>query len=198
MLVGYARVSDHDQNIQAQIDRLGAQGCTQLYWEKQSGAKDVRHALESALEYVRSGDTLMVTRLDRLARSVSHLCRIGQTLERKQVALHVLDQPIDTSTPAGKLFFHMLAAFAEFELSIRKEQQRAGIAHARASGKHIGASRKVTPERGDQIRALHAYGVPPGAIAHQFKLGRSTVYRALREGGAAEPADAPDTPAPDV
>jgi len=178
MRVGYARVSTTEQNIEAQLERLA--DCEKVFAEKKTGSLVERPELAAALEYVREGDTLVATRLDRLARSVSHLCSIAEQLQRKSVALQILDQAIDTATPTGKLLFHMLAAIAEFELSIRKEQQRAGIAHARAAGVHTGRPYKVTRSIVEHIRELHEEGLGAAAIARRVRLDRSTVYRVLK------------------
>jgi len=177
MRVGYARVSTTEQSIDSQIERLS--DCEKIFAEKRTGSLVERPELAAALEYVREGDTLVSTRLDRLARSVSHLCSIAETLARKGVALQVLDQAIDTSTPTGKLLFHMLAAIAEFELSVRKEQQRAGIAHAQAAGVHTGRPYKLTTRMLYEVAELQAEGLGATAIAKKLRLDRSTIYRAF-------------------
>lgn len=175
MRVGYARVSSRDQQIDAQLGRLG--DCEQIFHEKESGARTARPQLDACLEFVRRGDTLVTTRLDRLARSVTHLCLIAETLERKGVALVVLDQAIDTGSPTGKLLFHLLAAIAEFELGIRKEQQRAGIAHARASGKRTGRPPRLNGEDQAKAVALVRGGHSPRAVGHRFGVDESTIRR---------------------
>ena len=177
MRVGYARVSTTEQSIDAQLERLA--DCEKVFHEKLSGKRDDRPELARALEFVREGDTLVATRLDRLARSVSHLCAISETLRAKHVELAILDQAIDTSTPAGQFLFHMLAAVAEFELSIRKEAQRAGIAHARAAGTHMGRPYKLDTSLIEHIIDLHDEGLGATAIARRVRLHRSTVYRVL-------------------
>src|SRR5580698_8534621 len=118
--VGYARVSSRDQSLDVQREKLS--DCDRLYEEKHSASSSARPELARALEYVREGDSLVVTKIDRLARSVSHLCNIAAELERKGVALCVLDQAIDTSVATGRLLFHMLGAIAEFELAIRADR----------------------------------------------------------------------------
>jgi len=177
MRVGYARVSTTEQNIDAQLERLA--DCEKIFAEKRTGSLVERPELARALEYVREGDTLVATRLDRLARSVAHLCQMAETLRQKHVDLEILDQAIDTGTPVGKLLFHMLAAIAEFELSIRREQQRAGIAHAQATGKHTGRPYKATDAVVAHIWLLHGQGKGPSEIAREVRLDRSTVYRIL-------------------
>ncbi len=184
MRVGYARVSTTEQSIDAQLERLA--DCEKVFHEKLSGTKDDRPELARALEFVREGDQLVATRLDRLARSVAHLCTIAEALRSKHVELVILDQAIDTSTPAGKFLFHMLAAVAEFELSIRKEAQRAGIAHAQAAGVHTGRPYKLDTAMLYRVCELQAEGLGASAIAKRLRLDRSTVYRAfktLREPG---------------
>ena len=154
--------------------------CEKIFSEKLSGKKDDRPQLAAALEFIRAGDTLVAVRLDRLARSVSHLCTIAETLQRKGVALQILDQAIDTTAPTGTFLFHMLAAVAEFELTLRKEAQRAGIAHARAAGKHMGRSAyKLDQQMLDHIRELREEGLGAAQIARRVRLSRDTVYVAL-------------------
>lgn len=180
MKVGYARVSTTEQNIEAQLSRLA--DCERVFSEKWSGAKQDRKELEACLTYVREGDTLVVTRLDRLARSVSHLCLIADTLRRKGVALVVLDQAIDSTTPTGTLLFHMLAAIAEFELNIRKEQQRAGMAHARATGKRTGRPPALRGADIADMQALARGGQTVPALARLFKVSPTTVRKYLAGG----------------
>ena len=177
MRVGYARVSTTEQSIEAQLERLG--DCERIFSEKLSGKKDDRPQLAAALEFVREGDVFVITRLDRAARSVTHLCSMADALARKGVALQVLDQAIDTETPTGKFLFHMLAAVAEFELTIRVEASRAGMAHARASGTHMGRPRTITADVEAEIRGLHAQEIGPSEIARRLRIGRSSVYQVL-------------------
>ena len=131
-LVGYARVSSVGQTLDVQLAKL--KHCDKLFQEKVSGSSDKRPQLAACLEYIREGDTLVVTRLDRLARSTLHLCQIATELERKQVQLQVLDQHIDTGDATGRLLFNMLGAIAQFETEIRAERQRDGIYKAREHG----------------------------------------------------------------
>ena len=135
-LVGYARVSSVGQTLAVQLDKL--QQCDKIFQEKVTGVTDKRPQLQACLEYVRQGDTLVVTKLDRLARSTLHLCQIAEELERKQVALQVLDQNIDTNSATGRLLFNMLGAIAQFETEIRAERQREGIQKARSSSSKTG------------------------------------------------------------
>jgi DNA invertase Pin-like site-specific DNA recombinase len=179
MRVGYARVSGADQNIDAQLARL--LDCDKVFFEKQSGSASGRPQLAACLDFVREGDSLVCTRLDRLARSTLHLCQIGETLAVKRVALVVLDQHIDTATPTGKLLFHMLSAIAEFELGIRKEQQRAGIAHARSTGQPTGRPLVLNEKARSEVRELYGYGWTLNAIAKRFRIAKSTVRRYVQD-----------------
>jgi DNA invertase Pin-like site-specific DNA recombinase len=178
MRVGYARVSTNEQPIENQIERLA---CDKVFAEKQSGSLASRPQLQAALEFVREGDTLVVTRLDRLARSISHLCDIAETLRKKGVELQILDQAIDTSTATGKLLFHMLGAIAEFELSIRKDQQRAGMALARSKGKHAGRPFALSTKDKAEIRQLLEEGRQLSWVANRYRVHPDTIKRALRQ-----------------
>src|SRR5215471_16519332 len=149
--IGYARVSSTGQSLAIQLERLHQAGCVRIYQETMSGTWDDRPQLAACLDYVREGDTLFVTRIDRLARSTLHLCEIAAHLERQQVALHVLDQHIETATPAGRLHFQMLGAIAEFETALRKERQMEGIARARAQGVHLGRNQRLTPSEAAEM-----------------------------------------------
>ena len=135
-----------------------------------------RPQLDAALDYLRDGDVLVITKLDRLARSVAHLVAIGERLEEKGVALRVLDQAIDTSTPTGRLMFNMLGSIAQFERELMLERQREGIARAKAEGKYKG--RKPTAKaKTHEIKRLIADGIGPTAIAKRLGISRASVYR---------------------
>lgn len=179
MRVGYARVSDPDQSIEAQVERLC--DCEKIFQDKLSGSRRDRPELASCLEFVRDGDVLVTTRLDRLARSVFHLCDIAAVLREKGVALQVIDQQIDTTTSTGRLLFHMLAAIAEFELSIRKEAQQAGIQHARASSRYKGGVPKLLTQERDSLVSLSEQGWLPSQLARKYRISTRTVYRYLRD-----------------
>lgn len=177
MLVGYARVSSAGQSLDVQFDALKAAGCEKLFAEKESGTStDNRKALADALDFIREGDTLLVSRIDRLARSVGDLEMIVATIKRKGAYLKAMEQPIDTSSPAGVAFLQMLGVFAQFETAIRKERQAEGIAKAKAEGRYKG--RKPTVDA-DAVRALKAEGVRPVDIATKLGIARASVYRAL-------------------
>jgi len=175
--IGYARVSTEDQNCSIQEAALRAAGCNIVRSEKKSGtSRDGRTELETVLSFLRSGDTLVVTRIDRLARSLLDLEGIVKELRDKGAHLKALEQPVDTSTPAGKAFLQMLGVFAEFETSLRRERQMEGIAKAKAAGVYKGRKPSVPA---DEVKRLSAAGVKPSAIAKKLGVGRTSVYRAL-------------------
>ena len=154
MNIGYARTSTIEQgaSFEAQTKQLKAAGCDKIFKEQVSAVSPEREQLEAALDYAREGDVLVVTKLDRLARSVPHLCEIGQRLDAKGVGLKVLDQAIDTTTPTGRLMFNMLGAIAQFERELIRERMMVGIAKAKAEGKYKG--------RAPTARAKAADGLP--------------------------------------
>ena len=179
MKIGYARVSSTGQNETAQVDLLTRHGTDEIFTDKASGtSRDGRPKLAEAIRYARKGDVLMVTRLDRLARSVPDLHAISQELQAKGVDLIATEQNIDTTTPTGRLMFNMLGAIAEFETDLRKERQLEGIAKAKLEGRYKG--RPVTVD-GDAIRAALAAGDKPMAVAKRFNVARSTVYRMMAD-----------------
>jgi DNA invertase Pin-like site-specific DNA recombinase len=176
-LIGYARVSTADQDCAIQEAALRAAGCNIVRSEKKSGtSRDGRTELDTVLSFLRSGDTLVVTRIDRLARSLMDLEAIVGELKDKGVHLKALEQPVDTSTPAGKAFLQMLGVFAEFETALRRERQMEGIAKAKASGVYKGRKPSVPA---DEIKRLSAAGEKPSEIAKRLGVGRTSVYRAL-------------------
>jgi DNA invertase Pin-like site-specific DNA recombinase len=176
-IIGYARVSTSDQDCSIQEAALKAAGCAIIRAEKKSGtSREGRSELETVLSFLRSGDTLMVTRIDRLARSLLDLENIVSELKAKGVHLKALEQPVDTSTPAGKAFLQMLGVFAEFETALRRERQMEGIAKAKEKGRYKGRKPSVDVVR---VREMRASGLGPSAIAKELKVGRTSVYRAL-------------------
>jgi DNA invertase Pin-like site-specific DNA recombinase len=181
MLIGYARTSTLDQkaSIEAQARDLTAAGCEKLFSEQVSSV-DVtnREQLAQALDFIREGDTLVVTKLDRLARSVSHLLSITEALKAKGAALRILNMGIDTSTPTGKLMLAVLGDIAEFEREIMLERQREGIAKAKADGKYKGRKPTARAKEEDVLR-LKAEGVGATEIAKRLGIGRASVYRIL-------------------
>jgi len=179
MKIGYARTSTLDQKagFEAQVRELQAAGCEKVFQEQVSSVAK-RAQLEAALEFVREGDTLVVSRLDRLARSTAHLLQIADTLRKKGANLHILSLNIDTSTATGKLLFTMIGAIAEFERELMLERQREGIAKAKAEGKYKG--RKPTARaKENEVRALDAQGIGASEIARRLNIGRASVYRIL-------------------
>lgn len=176
--IGYARVSTTDQNPDAQTDQLTAYGCEKLFIDTTSGTLSARPSLTMLLDYVRAGDTVVVTKLDRLGRSVKHLEELSSTLKAKDVALVAISQGIDTTSAGGRLFFHMLAAIAEFEHDLIVERTRDGLSAARARGRMGGAKAKVTPLMAEQMQAMYEKpGVTAQDVADAFGVSRATVYR---------------------
>jgi DNA invertase Pin-like site-specific DNA recombinase len=172
---GYARVSSTGQDLDIQLAALGAAGCDVIRSEKRSGTStEGRAELRTILDFLRKGDVLTVTRIDRLARSIADLAVIVRELESKGAALKAIEQPIDTSTAAGKAFLGMLGVFAEFETNIRKERQLEGIARAKAEGVYKGRPATI---KADEIAKLKAEGLGASAIAKRLKIGRASVYR---------------------
>lgn len=181
-IIGYARVSTTDQDLSIQRAALKAAGCGTIRAEKRSGTTRAgRTELETVLDFLREGDVLMVTRIDRLARSIGDLQDIVKAVRARGATLRATEQPIDTSTAAGKCFLDMLGVFAEFETNLRRERQLEGIAKAKAAGVYKGRKASID---GTRVRALKAQGVGPSEIAKRLKIGRASVYRVLGEAGA--------------
>lgn len=175
---GYARVSTTDQDLSLQIAALQAAGCDVVRSEKASGSsREGRSELATLLDFIRAGDTLVVTRIDRLARSLGDLQDIVRALRAKGASLRATEQPIDTSTAAGKAFLDMLGVFAEFETNLRRERQAEGIAKAKAEGIYKGRPASIDPA---QVQKLKVEGVGPAEIARRLGIGRASVYRLLR------------------
>ncbi len=181
MIIGYARTSTLDQvaGLEAQVRDLRAAGCEKLFVEQVSSV-DVaaREKLAQAIDYVREGDVLVATKLDRLARSIAHLLSIVEQLEAKCVALRVLDLGVDTSTAQGRLMLTLLGGIAQFEREIMLERQREGIAKAKAAGKYKGR-RATAREKAAEVHRLRAAGVPAAEIAEQLGMGRASAYRII-------------------
>ena len=176
-LVGYARVSSVGQHLDVQLDKL--KHCDKVFEEKKSGVSGKRPRLEDCLECVREGDTLVVTRLDRLARSTLHLCQIAEELQRKRVHLQVLDQHIDTSDATGRLLFNMLGAIAQFETEIRAERQMDGVQKAKERGVRFGAKKKLTPEQVLELQQRREQGVLIKTLMQDYGISKVSVYRYL-------------------
>ena len=177
MKYGYARVSTTDQDLTIQIDALKNAGCETIRQEKVSGTSiKGRDELNTLLEFLREGDELVVTRIDRLARSIRDLQNIVYDLDKKGVVLSATEQPIQTNTSAGKCFLDMLGVFGEFETNLRKERQMEGIAKAKENGVYRGRKPSVDIER---VKELKESGMGASAIAKELNIGRASVYRAL-------------------
>lgn len=178
-LAGYARVSSVGQSLDVQVDALRAAGCEEIFAEKKSGTSaSAREELARALQWVRKGDILVVTRLDRLARSLTDLSRIIDELAAREVGFQCLQQAaVDTTKPEGRLMLGMLGAFAEFETAIRKERQMEGIEKAKADGRYRGRPAVIDPA---EIERLKATGMGATAISRALGIGRASVYRASK------------------
>jgi DNA invertase Pin-like site-specific DNA recombinase len=175
--IGYARVSTADQNLEIQIAALKAAGCHVIRSEKRSGTSTSDRAeLQTVLDFLRKGDCLMVTRIDRLARSIGDLQDIVRTVKAKVASLKATEQPIDTTSAAGKAFLDMLGVFAEFETNLRRERQAEGIAKAKAAGVYKGRPPSIDIMK---VRDLKKKGMGASEIAKALKIGRASVYRAL-------------------
>ena len=176
MIVGYARVSTSDQNLDVQLAELEAHGCERIFTDKATGTNTARAGLFEMLDFVRDGDTLVVVRLDRFARSRSDLYAMLERLTRQGVAFHCLRQSIDTSTSTGKLTLAILGAVAEFENDLRRERQREGIARAKERGVYKGRQRTVNTA---EVFRLLAEGLKPSMVAQKLGISRTSVYRAI-------------------
>lgn len=179
-IVGYARTSTLEQvaGFEAQLRELTAAGCTKLFQEQVSSVAK-RHQLDACLDYLREGDTLIVTKLDRLARNVGHLGQLVATLKAKGVSLRILDLGLDTSTPTGELILNMMGAVAQFERQMMLERQREGIAKAKADGKYRGRA-PTAMRQAQRVHELAAEGLKRSDIAQRLGLSERSVYRALR------------------
>jgi len=191
MRIGYGRVSTRDQNPDGQHDALDAAGCDEVFVDKASGKLASRPKLDEALCISRKGDQLVVTKLDRLGRSLEHLMALSKQLQAKQVDLVVLDQGIDTSTAVGRMFFQILGAIAEFEHALMSERTRDGLDAARARGRTGGQKPKLTPRQAKLAQDMYDELGPDGKraytvqqIALEFAVTRPTIYRHLQKPNA--------------
>jgi DNA invertase Pin-like site-specific DNA recombinase len=181
VLIGYARTSTVDQaaGIEAQRRDLKAAGCTKLFEEQVSSVAE-REQLNAAIDYLREGDALVTTKLDRLARSMRHLLEIVDQIKEKKASLRILGMSLDTDTATGTMMLQVLGAVAEHERSLMLERQREGIAKAKAEGKYKGRAKTAMAKAGE-VEALLAKGVNPTEVARKLGIGRSSVYRAMNE-----------------
>jgi DNA invertase Pin-like site-specific DNA recombinase len=178
-VVGYARVSSVGQSLAVQLDKLSAAGCVKVFQEKVSGTStNGREQLAALLGYVREGDTVVITKLDRMGRSLSDLLEIVSQMEEKGVSLKVLDQSLDTGSAQGRLMFQMLGAFAEFETALRKERQMEGIAKAKSEGRPMG---RPPLQNLPEVKQALKDGGSPTEVAKQLNVGRSTVQRIAKQ-----------------
>ena len=181
MKIGYARVSTGLQNLDLQEDSLEKFGCEKVFTDHMSGAKSNRPGLETAIEFVRSGDTLVVWRLDRLGRSLKHLIEVAEGLETRGIGLASLQEGLDTSTSGGRLIFHIFGALAEFERNLIRERTMAGLAAARARGRVGGRSNKLDNGKKQTLRKMYdsrEYTI--SEICQLLEISKPTFYRYLR------------------
>ena len=178
MLIGYARVSTTDQTLDLQKDALEKAGCTKIFTDTASGAKAERTGLDEALSYVRSGDTLVVWRLDRLGRSLTHLIATITGLSDQHIGFRSVTENIDTTSSGGKLVFHIFGALAEFERDIIRERTQAGLTAARARGRKGGRPKALTPKKAQQLRTLYNDKTNTiDEICRTLDISRATLYR---------------------
>jgi DNA invertase Pin-like site-specific DNA recombinase len=184
MLIGYARVSTHEQTLNLQQDALQKAECSKIFTDTASGTKAERIGLEEALNYVRKGDTLVVWRLDRLGRSLPHLIATMTALEERGIGFKSLTENIDTTTSGGKLIFHIFGALAEFERNLIRERTQAGLLAARARGKRGGRPHALTARQLGIARDLYEKRYPIADICRTLKISRATLYRYIKTGGS--------------
>jgi DNA invertase Pin-like site-specific DNA recombinase len=177
MLIGYARVSTQDQNLNLQTEALISAGCQKVFDDKISGSQSERPGLAKALEMLRDGDTLVVWKLDRLGRSVKNLVDLVGQLQKQGIQFKSLTDAIDTCTPSGRFFFHIMASLAEMERELTVERTRAGLEVARQLGRKGGRKRQMTESKIESAKKLLANGVPPRDVAKKLGVSVPTLYR---------------------
>ena len=177
MLIGYARVSTQDQNLDLQIEALTNAGCEKLFHDKTSGTRAERPGLSKVLETLREGDTLVVWKLDRLGRSVKNLVDLVSTLQKQGIQFKSLTDAIDTGTSSGRFFFHVMASLAQMERELTVERTRAGLEVARKLGRKGGRKRRMTDGKIESAKRLLANGVPPRDVALNLSVSIPTLYR---------------------
>ena len=178
--IGYARISTHEQSLDSQVDALQQAGCERIYCDKISGTKAERPELDRLRDCLRPGDTLIVWRLDRLGRSLRDLITWTEWLSSKNIALHSLNEQIDTSHHTGKLIFHLFASLAEFERDLIRERTLAGLSAARARRRNGGRPPKLDAAAIKQLKAMHQdHSIPIGQICKRLSIGKTAFYRYL-------------------
>jgi DNA invertase Pin-like site-specific DNA recombinase len=183
MLIGYARVSTDDQKLNLQQDALQTAGCEKIFEDYLSGARATRPGLTSALEMTRSGDTLVVWRLDRLGRSLKDLIQLTETLKQRSIGLQSLQESIDTTTSSGQLIFHLFGALAEFERNLIRERTNAGLVAARARGKLGGRPKALDPNKRQlAVKLYNDRQYPIGEICKMMGISKPTLYNYVAEG----------------
>jgi DNA invertase Pin-like site-specific DNA recombinase len=182
MLIGYARVSTHEQTLNLQKDALTTAGCKKIFTDTASGAQTERKGLEEALNYVRNGDTLVVWRLDRLGRSLPHLITTMTALEERGIGFKSLTENIDTTTSGGKLIFHIFGALAEFERNLIRERTQAGLVAARSRGKKGGRPKALTARQLLVAQDLYEKRHPIAEICRTLRISKATLYRSIKPG----------------
>lgn len=185
--IGYARVSTLDQELASQLDALRGAGCEHIFEDRASGGRTDRPGLAQALAFARDGDVLVAWRLDRLARSLPDLIETVNQLQGRGVGLRSLTEAIDTTTPNGRLVFHLFGALAQFERDLIGERTRAGLVAAAARGRRGGRKPVVTPDRLARAAALIARGLTVREAAARLKIGKTALYAAL--GASSDDAD---------
>ncbi len=183
VLIGYARVSTQDQNLDLQIEALTKAGCKRICSDKISGSRAERPGLTKALEMLREGDTLIVWKLDRLGRSVKNLVDLVGELHKQGIQFKSLTDAIDTGTPSGRFFFHVMASLAEMERELTVERTRAGLEVARQLGRKGGRKRKMTDSKIESAKKLLASGIPPRDVATNLGISVPTLYRWIPAAG---------------
>lgn len=183
VLIGYARVSTQDQNLDLQTEALTKAGCKKIFTDKISGSRAERPGLTKALEMLREGDTLIVWKLDRLGRSVKNLVDLVGELHKQSIQFKSLTDAIDTGTPSGRFFFHVMASLAEMERDLAVERTRAGLEVARQLGRKGGRKRQMTDSKIESAKKLLASGIPPRDVATNLGISVPTLYRWIPASG---------------
>ncbi len=194
MKIGYARISTADQSLNLQTDALKATGCEKFFEDVASGAKDERKGLADAIDFARAGDVLTVWKLDRLGRSLKHLIETVNQLHEKGVGFASVQENIDTTTPGGKLIFHVFGALAEFERELIRERTNAGLKAARARGRTGGRKQKLTTKPIERARTMiRDHNISIGSICDIFGISKPTLYRYVPAPGKQRKEETPTT-----